>query len=137
MLNVANQSWGLTILRVIVGVVFVVHGWQKVFVFGFHGVTAMFGHMGVPAPAIAAPLIALIELIGGAALILGFGTRVASLLLAADMAGAILFVHFKNGFFGPKGFEYPLTLLAACLCLALAGGGASSMEGMVGRRKRG
>lgn len=137
MLNVANQSWGLTILRVIVGVVFVVHGWQKVFVFGFHGVTAMFGHMGVPAPAIAAPMIALIELIGGAALILGFGTRVASLLLAADMAGAILFVHFKNGFFGPKGFEYPLTLLAACLCLALAGGGASSMEGMVGRRKRG
>lgn len=137
MLNVANQSWGLTILRVMVGVVFVVHGWQKVFVFGFHGVTAMFGHMGVPAPAIAAPMIALIELIGGAALILGFGTRVASLLLAADMAGAILFVHFKNGFFGPKGFEYPLTLLAACLCLALAGGGASSMEGMVGRRKRG
>ncbi len=137
MLKGGNQAWGLTILRVVVGVVFLIHGWQKAFIYGFHGVTTSFAHMGVPAPAVSAPLITLVELIGGAALILGIGTHIAGLLLAADMAGAIILVHLKNGFFGPKGYEYPLTLLAACLCMVLAGAGASSVEGIVRGRKRG
>ncbi|MDQ1410461.1 MAG: putative oxidoreductase, partial [Acidobacteriaceae bacterium] len=57
------------------------------------------------------------------------------LLLAVDMLGAILFVHLKNGFFAPGGVEFPLTLLSGCLCIALAGAGALSVQGSRGKKR--
>lgn len=127
------QSCGLTVLRVTVGVVFLAHGHQKLFKFGFHGVEGMFTHMGVPVPAVAAIVVTLVEFLGGLALILGAGTRVAAILLACDMVGAIIFVHAKNGFFSP-GIEFPLTLIAANVCLMLAGAGSLSVDGMFGKK---
>ncbi len=132
--NSNMRSWGIAILRVIVGIVFLMHGSQKLFTFGFHGVAGMFGHMGIPLPAVAAVVVTLVEFLGGLALIAGLATRVAAALLAIDMAGAILFVHAKNGFFSPMGYEFPLTLLASCVCLMLAGGGACSVEGIFRRK---
>ncbi|HUE54164.1 MAG TPA: DoxX family protein [Terriglobales bacterium] len=130
----SSPSWGTTVLRVIVGVVFLVHGSQKLFSFGFSGVTAFFTHAGIPLPAVSAPLVTLVEFLGGLALILGVGTRVAALLLACDMVGAIVFVHFKNGFFMPTGYEFALTMLAANLSLALTGPGAASVGGMIAKK---
>ena len=132
--NSNMRSWGIAILRVIVGIVFLMHGSQKLFTFGFHGVAGMFGHMGIPLPAVSAVVVTLVEFLGGLALIAGLGTRVAAALLAIDMAGAILFVHGKNGFFGPMGYEFPLTLLASCVCLMLVGGGALSADGIFHRK---
>lgn len=122
------QSCGLTVLRVTLGVVFLVHGYQKLFTFGFHGVAGMFGHMGIPLPAFFAVVITLIEFVGGLLLIVGVATRIAAALIAMDMLGAILFVHGKHGFFNPSGVEFPLTLIAAAVCLMLAGGGALSLK---------
>ena len=130
----SNSPWGLTVLRVIVGIVFLMHGWQKLFVTGFHGVAGFLGHLGIPAPAAAAVVLTLVEFVGGIALILGLFTRWAALLLAIDMVVAILLVHLKNGFFNPQGFEYPLTLLAASIALALSGPGEASVDGMIKRR---
>jgi putative oxidoreductase len=130
-----NQSWGLTILRVIVGIVFLVHGAQKVFVNGIHGTIDAFIHMGIPLPGLAGPVIAFIELLGGIALILGVATRWAALLIAIDMAGAILLVHLKNGFsMQHMGYEYALTLLGANLALALSGPGAAALDAMLGKK---
>ena len=123
-----HQSLGLAVLRIVVGIVFLAHGYQKLFKFGFHGVAGMLGHMGVPIPAVFAVILTLVEFVGGILLITGLATRIPALLLAIDMIVAILLVHAKNGFFNPTGFEFPLVLLAGTICLVLAGGGAASLE---------
>ncbi|MFL5578346.1 MAG: DoxX family protein [Gemmatimonadaceae bacterium] len=130
-----RPSVGLTVLRVVTGAVFAAHGAQKFFVYGIGGVTGAFAGMGVPLPEVIAPLVATIELVGGLALVLGLGTRVAAALLAADMLGAILLVHLKGGFFLPSGVEFALALLGATVALALAGPGAAAVDALRGRRR--
>ncbi len=122
------QSCGLAVVRVVVGIVYLMHGYQKLFQVGFHGVAGMFGHMGIPLPAVSAVIVTLVEFVGGILLITGLATRIPAALNAIDMTVAILVVHLKNGFSGPMGFEHPLTLLGACICLVLAGGGTLSLK---------
>ncbi len=135
MSDVSNQSWGIAVLRVVVGAVFLAHGVQKVFTFGHAGVTGMLGSMGFPLPGVLSVVLMAVEFLGGAALVLGFLTRWAAGLNAFDMVVAILFVHLKNGFFNPGGFEFPLTLLAACIVLVLHGPGAASVDGALAKRE--
>jgi uncharacterized membrane protein YhdT len=61
----STQAWGLTILRVVVGIVFLVHGYQKLFHMGFHGVAGFFGHLGIPLPMVFAVIVTLVEFVGG------------------------------------------------------------------------
>jgi putative oxidoreductase len=125
----STQAWGLTILRIVVGIVFLVHGYQKLFHMGFHGVAGFFGHAGIPLPMLSAVIVTLVEFVGGIMLVAGIGVRIAAALNAVDMAVAVFFVHLKHGFGAQNGgFEYPLTLLAATLCLALSGGGMFSLK---------
>lgn len=124
----------LTILRVVLGVVFIAHGGQKLFVFGFEGVTGAFGQMGVPAPGIVGPATALIEFFGGIALVLGFLTRLAALGVGATMVGAITLVHLPAGFFAPNGVEFPLSLLAMAAALTITGAGRFSVDALLSRR---
>jgi putative oxidoreductase len=118
----------LALLRVVVGAIFIAHGAQKLFVIGIPGLTGGFGQMHIPLPAISAPGVAILEFVGGIALVIGLYTRVFSILLAIDMLGAIVFVHARNGFFAPMGFEFPFSLLGACVALAIAGAGEYSVD---------
>jgi putative oxidoreductase len=126
----------LTILRVVVGLVFLAHGGQKLFVYGFAGVSAGFAQMGIPMAAVMGPFIALLEFFGGAAILFGLLTRLAGLGLALNMLGAIAMVHGKNGFFMPTGIEYALTLLGASATLALTGAGRFSLDALIAGRTR-
>ncbi len=128
------RSWGITLARLAVGVVFLAHGAQKLFVYHFSGVAQSFGHMGIPLPGFSAVVVTLVEFFGGLALILGLGTRIAAALIAIDMLGAIAFVHFKGGFFLPRGFEYAFTMLMVNAGLVLAGAGAMALDNLFGRR---
>jgi putative oxidoreductase len=128
------QRYALALLRIVTGIVFAVHGYQKLFVFGIAGVQGAFTKMGAPMPMVMGPIIACIELFGGIALILGLLTRLAALGLAFDMLGAILIVHLAKGFSGPMGYEFPLVLCTAMLTLVLAGPGGLSIDGMIARR---
>lgn len=122
------QSCGLTVLRITVGIVFLIHGYQKLFKFGVHAVAGGFAHSGIPLPLVSAIIVTLVEFVGGILLIAGIATRIAAALNAVDMLVAVLVVHLKHGFSGPMGFELPLVLLAATLCLAMSGGGAFSLR---------
>lgn len=127
-------SLGLTVLRVLAGITICMHGYQKLFVYGFGGVTGAFTQMGVPLPGISGPAIGLLEFFGGIALIIGLFARPLAALLALDMLGAILLVRMKGGFFSPNGMELELMLFAAFAALALAGAGAYSADEAIARR---
>jgi putative oxidoreductase len=129
---------GLAILRVAAGIIFVAHGSQKLFVFGFDGVAGAFAGMGIPLAGIVGPAIALLEFFGGLALIAGIFTRPVALLLASTMVGALLLVHLPAGFFLPNGYEFVFALLGATAALAITGAGRLSLdERLFGRRLSG
>jgi putative oxidoreductase len=133
-IQISNQSWGLTVLRVVTGIIFMAHGWQKLFQMGLHGTAGMFGAIGVPVPAVSSAIVTFVELLGGLALIIGLLTRWAAALNGFDMIVAILLVHLKNGLLKPGGFEHPLIMLAACIALVMLGPGAASVDGALAKR---
>ena len=123
--------------RIGLGIVFIAHGWQKVVTNGLDATKAGFTQVGVPAPALSAYYAGFVELIGGAALILGVLTSIASLLLLADMIGAFFTVHLdKSVFVSDGGYELVLTLAAASLLLAAFGGGRFAVDALFRRKAR-
>jgi putative oxidoreductase len=119
----------LTVLRVIPGFLFAAHGWQKFNEWTIAGTQASFAKMGVPAAEVMAPAIAVLELAGGAALILGILTRIVAGLLVLDMLGALFLVHAPAGIFAANGgYELVLLLAAASFALALTGAGRLSLD---------
>src|SRR5215207_11490809 len=129
--------WGIALLRIVVGIVFVMHGQQKLFEMGVGGVAGFFASLGVPAPQLAAIVVSLLETVGGVALIFGVLTRLFGLLLTGDVLVAMLLVHRPNGFFvGNGGVELVLLLAAAALALALTGPGAMALENVLQSERR-
>jgi len=129
------QGWGITVLRVVVGIVFLAHGGQKLFVWGFSNVADFFGQVGIPLPMLAAIVVTLVEFLGGLALVVGLFTRWVAIPLALNMLVATLTIHLRGGFFVPEGVEFTLTLLVANVALALLGSGEASLDRLLAKRK--
>ncbi|MBU3668717.1 MAG: DoxX family protein [Candidatus Taylorbacteria bacterium] len=120
-----NTDIGLLILRIVVGLVFIVHGYGKVT--GIDQTIGFFGMLGFPA--VLAYVVAYVELLGGISLVIGYGSKISSALLAFTMLVAIIKVH------GPKGFnnsEFVLTLMAANLAIFFAGSGKYALGAKCG-----
>jgi putative oxidoreductase len=111
---------GLLVLRVAVGVTFFAHGVDKLL--DLDATRAFFASVDIPAPAVMAPFVALIETIGGLLLMAGLATPLAGVALAGDMLVAYLTAHIGHGFFVSDGGG-ELVLLLGAAGLALAGTG--------------
>ena len=121
-------KWGMLPIRIAVGLVFLMHGAQKLFVFGLDGTADIMGKLGLPLPLLAAAIVIVVELLGGLAILFGVFARLAGALLAFEMVVAIFVARLAGGFFAPYGYEFELTLLAACLTFAFNGPGRMSLE---------
>ncbi|HKC23536.1 MAG TPA: DoxX family protein [Thermoanaerobaculia bacterium] len=136
-MNERGHDAALLVLRIALGVVFIAHGGQKLFGLfggtGLHGFTPMIEKMGMPP--IVATLVAIGELFGGLGLLAGLLTRLAAIGPLLSMAGAIVLVHGKNGFFLPTGFEYALTLLLVDVAVLFAGPGRYSLDALLHRSR--
>lgn len=120
------------LLRLAFGFLFLAHGWQKFFQYNIEGTTAAFGQMGVPAAGLIAPVAATLEIVGGAAIILGLLTRVFAGLLGLQMVAALFMVHAPAGVFVENGgFELVLALAAGALALFLVGPGRISLDALI------
>ena len=125
----------LALIRMVVGMTFVLHGAQKLFVYHYAGTVGAFAHMGIPAPTISAALAITAESMGGLFLLVGLHSRLAAIPIAFTMLVAIAQVHLHAGFFAQSGgFEYPLVLLVANLAFVVGGGGSFALDNL---RRRG
>lgn len=125
------KKYALTIVRVVLGIIFLMHGGQKVLGWfggaGLAGTVSGMTQMGLPA--ILVYIVAFTEFLGGAALILGALSRVAAFGILCVMVGAIVTVHGKNGFFlADQGYEYCLALIAMSLGVMLGGPGRWALD---------
>ena len=120
--------------RIVVGVLLILHGWQKFFEYGIGGTTASFAKMGVPMPGVSAVFAAVVELFGGVALILGIGLPIVGVLIAIDMAGAFVFAKLGEPLIAPTGGQLELSLMVAGLLAGFAGG-AYSLDRVLVRGK--
>jgi len=128
----------LLLVRLALAVVFVAHGGQKLF--GWFGGKGLEGFaptvMKMGFPHVVATLVAIGEFFGGLGLGVGLLTRLAAVGPLVSMAGAIVLVHGKNGFFLPSGMEYALTMLVLSLAILIAGPGRYSLDALRRRERR-
>ena len=135
------ERLALLILRLFLGVVFVMHGSQKLLgAFGGSGVTGFAGLLakyGIEPHVLWAWVVAITEFVGGICILFGFLTRFWAAGLVIDMTVAVVKVHLVNGFFWSKGgFEFVLTLGVIALVLLMTGPGVMSMDRAIGIEKR-
>jgi putative oxidoreductase len=124
------ESYGVTILRVVLGVIFVMHAYYAIFHYGIRGTIELQRSLGLPVPEIGVWYVILAHGVGGALIILGVITRWAALANLPIMAGAFFLVHLKQGFFMGRdgGYEYVLLVLACNLALVFLGPGALALR---------
>jgi putative oxidoreductase len=120
-------SAGLLVLRVIVGVTFVLHGLDKLG--DLSSAEQLFASLDIPVPGLTAPFVAVTETVGGVLLIAGLATPLVGAALAIDMLVALLTAHLGHGFFARDGgIELALLLGGASLGMTLAGAGRFSLD---------
>lgn len=135
---------GLFALRIALGTVFLLHGWSKLFGNEISFFREMLGMAGWSMPEWLLVIVALVEVLAGLALLLGFLASLSSAVLAFEMIVAVFLFHLREGFFivaVPNvplayGFEYHLVLLGGLVCLTLSGPGRWALGGPALRLRR-
>ena len=127
------------IIRITLAVVFIYHGYEKVFQGGHDGVSALMASKSAPYPTLLGWLAGCTEFFGGIAILIGLLSRLSALGLACVMYVAIATVHWPNGFKITNeggGYEFCLVLLLAALAIFLGGPGGLSLDRIVFSRRK-
>jgi putative oxidoreductase len=119
------QPLALLLLRIVLGVVMIGHGYPKVFGGLSHHVQMV---SGLGLPGWSAYLSATAEFFGGIVVIAGLFTRFAALAICIDLGVAIWKVHWKNGLLGNGGYQFPLALAAIAFALIFFGAGPIALD---------
>ena len=137
--NNSLSQWSLTLLRVVLGVIFLYHGYLKLFApGGFKGTVGFLTAIKIPLPLYASLLISLVEFAGGIFLIIGLLSRWASVLLFIEMLVALFKVHLKQGLIISQqayGYEFVLLILASLIVVFINGPGRFSLGKLLFRKK--
>lgn len=123
-IDTRTAGYGALLLRLTMGILFLLHSGLKFFVFTPEGTEKYFISLGLPGWF--GIFVIFWELAAGIALILGIWPRLAALLIAPDLIGAIVVVHIHNGFFfnvPGGGWEYPEFWTIGLIAFALIGDG--------------
>lgn len=136
MLLSSNAGYEITLFRIMVGIIFLAHGAQKLFgVFGGYGIEGTAGFMesiGLTPGYLMAFLAGAGEFFGGLLLIFGFLTRLAAVTTTIISIVALLTVHMVNGFFmSNNGSEFILLLLVASISLVISGSGKLGVDQLI------
>lgn len=128
-----KTEFGIFLLRIIVGATFIIHGLDK-FNGGIESTAEFFASVGIPASLTMASVVAIIEIIGGLALLVGLGTRICGAVFSIIMIVAIFTVKIDAGFLG--GFELDLILLAVSILFVLSGSQFLALDQLFSRKKK-
>ena len=133
-----HAGYGLTLLRVFVGIIFAAHGSQKLFGWfgggGLAGTAQWMESIGLTPGTLMALLSGGTEFFAGLALIVGLLARPAALGLSFTLLVAIFSVHIHNGLFmANNGYEFALALLGGTVAVLLEGAGKLSIDGAIAK----
>jgi len=131
-----NAGCGITVLRILVGIIFMAHGSQKLFGmfggYGLEGTGQYMASLGLNPGYLMALLSGSAEFFGGLALFLGLLVRPAAVVLIVMLVIAILSVHIHNGLFmANNGYEFGLALLGAAVAVLFEGAGRVSLDRLI------
>lgn len=137
-----GAAWGALVLRVVLGVIFLMHAYELVMLLGPKDVARTMLRQGFPSGVV--PVLVwytiLAQLAGGALLIIGLSTRLAAVLNLPSLLGAFLLLHLPQGFFmrgalrdtsgraAAVGYELSLLVLTCTIAVALLGAGPYSLD---------
>ena len=133
-----HAGYGLTVLRIFVGIIFAAHGSQKLFGWfggnGLAGTAQWMESIGLAPVVLMALLSGGTEFFGGLALIIGLLARPAALGLTFTLLVAIFTVHISNGLFmANDGYEFALALLGGTVAVLIEGAGKASFDGAISK----
>lgn len=128
----AVRDAALLLLRTVIGVVFVAHGYDRLFLTGLTETTGQFSAWNVPQPVLSAYVVTGVELLGGALLVIGLLTTLVAGALLLLVAAAGYFVHLTQGFFVTEGgIEFVAVLAVALFVIIVFGPGRASLDGVL------
>lgn len=130
-------SWGITLVRVTMGIILIVAAWEKFNAGGLFGFSTAIANFGLPLPQFFGPFIPLLELFGGVLVLTGLGARWVAVLFICEFAVNVFILKIPRPapFGGWDSMRIDLMMLATAIALVLVGPGELALDSLVLRRR--